>query len=82
VKAPQKRKVTPKIVSYRITLTKELNGKYTWACPVWFTKGFFADAWIKCTDSFDSEKEARENMNTKLKLFGITAKTKNLNVRR
>lgn len=68
-----------KIVGYRKSITRELNGTWTWACPVWFTEGFFADAWIRGTNEFDTQELASADMVKKLKLFGITKRTKNLN---
>lgn len=69
-----------KIVGYRICFIHRLDDKWEWNCPVWFTEGIFANAMIKSYREFDSEEEAKANMAETMKLFGVTKRTKNLNL--
>lgn len=69
-----------KIVGFRKCFTHRLDDKWEWACPVWFNEGIFAHAIIKGVKEFDTEEEARTNMDETMKLFGVTKRTKNLNL--
>ena len=75
-----RKKKAPKIVGYRICFTHRLDNKWDWSCPVWFTEGIFANAMIKSPKEFDTEAEALANMQATMKLFGVTKRTKNLNL--
>lgn len=77
----RKKKPSPKIVGYRKSFTLRLDNKWEWDCPVWFTNGMFANAIIKSTRQFDSQAEAVADMDSQMKLFGVTKRTKNLNIR-
>lgn len=68
------------IVGYRKCFTHKLDGKWDWKCPVWFNKGMFANAMIKSARDFDTEVEANADMEATMKLFGVTKRTKNLNL--
>lgn len=70
-----------KIVGYRKSLCHKLDGKWEWACPVWFNNGMFANAWIRGTDSFDSKEKAVEDMTKTLRMFGITKRTPVLEIK-
>ena len=78
----RKRKPAKKIVGYRKSFTLRLDDQWEWDCPVWFTQGIFANAIIKGTRTFDTQAEAVADMDAQLKLFGITKRTKNLNITR
>ena len=69
-----------KIVGYRKCFTHKLDGKWDWQCPVWFTEGIFASAMIKSARDFDTQDEALADMEATMKLFGVTKRTKNLNL--
>ena len=75
-----RKKKAPKIVGYRKCFTHKLDGKWDWQCPVWFNQGMFANAMIKSTKDFDTEVEANTDMEATMKLFGVTKRTKNLNL--
>ena len=64
-----------KIISYRKTLIHRLDDTWEWECPVWFSKGMFADAWIKSLQPLSTQKEATSDMKETLPKFGITNKT-------
>ena len=74
------KKPAPKIVGYRKCFTHKLDGKWDWQCPVWFNQGMFANAMIKSARDFDTEVEAAADMEKTMKLFGVTKRTKNLNL--
>ena len=69
-----------KIVGYRKALTHRLDGEWEWSCPVWFTVGIFANATIHGTNRFETQSLAVADMETTMKLFGVTKRTKNLNI--
>jgi hypothetical protein len=75
-----RKKKAPKIVGYRKCFTHKLDGKWDWQCPVWFTVGIFANAMIKSARDFDTQEDAVDDMDATMKLFGVTKRTKNLNV--
>ena len=75
-----RKKKAPKIVGYRKCFTHKLDSKWDWQCPVWFNQGMFANAMIKSTKDFDTEVEANTDMEATMKLFGVTKRTKNLNL--
>lgn len=75
-----RKKKAPKIVGYRKCYTHRLDNKWDWNCPVWFTEGIFANAMIKSAREFDTQEEAVADMETTMKLFGVTKRTKNLNI--
>lgn len=70
----------PKIVGYRKCFTHRLDRKWDWNCPVWFTESIFANAMIKSAREFDTQEEAVADMEATMKLFGVTKRTKNLNL--
>ena len=66
-----------KIISYKTCFTLRLDNKWEWYAVVWLTKrGMFADCIIKSPDGilFDSQADARKNMEIILKKFGIHKK--------
>ena len=75
-----RKKKAPKIVGYRKCFTHKLDGKWDWQCPVWFNEGIFASAMIKSARDFDTQIEAVDDMEATMKLFGVTKRTKNLNL--
>lgn len=76
----RKKNPTKKIVGYRKCFTHKLDGKWDWQCPVWFTEGMFANATIHSTRDFNTQEEAVADMEKTMKLFGVTKRTKNLNL--
>ena len=64
-----------RVAGYRKSLNRRLDEKWEWACPVWFGPGMFANAWIKGSRPFDTQKEAIADMQQTLPLFGITKET-------
>jgi hypothetical protein len=69
-----------KIVGYRKCFTHRLDNTWDWNCPVWFTEGIFANAMIKSARDFDTQKDAVDDMDATMKLFGVTKRTENLNL--
>jgi hypothetical protein len=76
-----RKKKQPKIVGYRKCLTHRLDQTWDWECPVWFNEGMFAHAYIKCVGTFKTREDAEADMAKTLKLFGVTKRTKNLNLK-
>jgi hypothetical protein len=74
------KKKAPKIVGYRKCFTHRLDRKWDWQCPVWFTQGMFANATIHSARDFDTQEDAVADMEATMKLFGVTKRTKNLNL--
>ena len=69
-------KTTPSIVAYRKCICHQLDGKWGWQCPVWFNSySIFADAYIKGTTYFESQRAAVANMMETMVKFGITKRT-------
>lgn len=82
VKPKRKSPTRPKILAYRISFTHTLQDTWMWECPIWFNNGMFADVWIKGIREFGTEELCKADVKEKLKLFGVTKRTRNLNLDR
>ena len=67
-----KKKKPVKIVNFRKCLTHRLDGQWEWSCPVWFSKGMFADAAIHSVRLLESKAAAVKDMTDTMKKFGVT----------
>lgn len=74
----RKNKPPIKIVNFRKCLTHRLDGQWEWSCPIWFSKGMFADATINNARLLNTKEEAVKDMTKTMKKFGVTKQTETL----